>query len=109
MTTEHPDAKSGDLHFTFFSNHAHVLVLIARTPDVRMRELAVEIGITERAVQRIVDDLTTSGYLQTTKEGRRNHYQVQPHRSMRHPLVRHCTVGDLINLVNPKSGAPQLD
>ena len=49
--------------FTFLTNYAHVLLLIASDPGILMRELALQIGITERAVQRIVDDLTTAGYL----------------------------------------------
>ncbi len=60
--------------FTFLTNYAHVLLLIASDPSILMRELASQIGITERAVQRIVDDLTTAGYLVVTKDGRRNRY-----------------------------------
>jgi predicted transcriptional regulator len=77
-----------------------VLLLIARESDVRMRELANTIGITERAVQRIVEDLTSSGYLTVTKEGRRNHYQVRTDKSLRHPLTEHCSVSDLIHFMN---------
>lgn len=58
--------------FTLLTNHALVLVLIARARDIRMREIASHIGITERAVQRIIDDLTTHGYLAIVKDGRRN-------------------------------------
>ena len=57
--------------FALLTNHAHVLLAIAQKPDVRMREIAATIGITERAVQRIVDDLTTGGYILVTKDGRR--------------------------------------
>jgi predicted transcriptional regulator len=88
------------LGFTFLTNHAHVLIVIAREADVRMRELAAEVGITERAVQRIVDDLTSSGYLFVTKEGRRNHYKVQGGLPLRHVIERHCTIGELIDIVN---------
>lgn len=93
----HFDSQHG---FTFLTNYAHVLLLIARESDVRMRELANTIGITERAVQRIVEDLTTSGYLTVTKEGRRNHYQVRADKSLRHPLTQHCSVSDLIYFMN---------
>ncbi|WP_263359347.1 helix-turn-helix transcriptional regulator [Acidicapsa ligni] len=92
---------SAPIGFTFFSNHAHVLLLIARESDVRMRELAAEVGITERAVQRIIDDLTANGYVTVTKEGRRNLYQIQGDLPLRHPIERHCTIGSLIGLVFP--------
>jgi len=86
--------------FGFLTNYAHVLLLIARESDVRMRELANTVGITERAVQRIVEDLTSSGYLTVTKEGRRNHYEVLADKPLRHPLAQHCSVGDLIRFMN---------
>ena len=87
--------------FTFFTNHAHVLFLIARESDVRMRELAIEVGITERAVQRIVEDLTASGYLLVTKEGRRNHYQTQGTQPLRHAVEAHRNIGELIRFIYP--------
>jgi hypothetical protein len=87
--------------FTFFTNHAHVLLLIAQQERVRMRELATIVGITERAVQRIVDDLSVSGYLSITKEGRRNRYHIQTELPMRHPIQAHRNVGDLIHFVFP--------
>ena|ERR1700679_3762350 len=89
--------------FDFFTNHAHVLFLISRSANLRMRELAAEIGITERAVQRIVEDLTTSGYLVVTKEGRRNHYQVEWELPLRHPLEAHRTVGELVHCIFPRT------
>ncbi len=89
--------------FTFLTNYAHVLLLIANDPSILMRELASQIGITERAVQRIVDDLTTAGYLVVTKDGRRNRYQVVMDSPLRHELERHCNVGDLVGCVFPRS------
>ena len=87
--------------FTLLTNHAHVLVLIAQRPDVRMREIASTIGITERAVQRIVDDLTAAGYIVITKDGRRNRYEIRPESPIRHPLASHRNIGDLIRMVYP--------
>jgi predicted transcriptional regulator len=78
-----------------------VLVLIAKQPDIRMREIAAAIGITERAVQRIVDDLTSIGFIAVTKDGRRNRYTIQAEARLRHPLTRHRKVGDLIRFVDP--------
>jgi DNA-binding MarR family transcriptional regulator len=87
---------------TMLTNHAHVLVLIAGKPDIRMREIATTVGITERAVQRIVDDLTVTGYILVTKDGRRNCYEIRPEARLRHPLASHRSVGDLIRFVNPR-------
>jgi predicted transcriptional regulator len=88
-------------NITLLTNHANVLVLIAEKPDIRMREIAATIGITERAVQRIVDDLTVTGYITVTKDGRRNRYEIQPEARLRHPLASHRNVGDLIRFVHP--------
>jgi len=101
-------------HFwTFLSNHAHVLVCIGRDPDARLRDIADEVGITERAVHRLIADLVEEGYLEVTKEGRRNHYRVEANRPLRHSMESHCTVADLLELLcehAPKSvgehGAP---
>lgn len=86
---------------TFLTNHAHVLVLIAQRPDIRMREIAANVGITERAVQRIVDDLTTGGYIVVTKDGRRNRYEIQTDHHVGHALDQHRTLGDLVQIVFP--------
>ena len=95
-------SPSSQHEFTFLTNYAHVLLLIANDPNVLMRELASHVGITERAVQRIVEDLTTAGYLVVTKDGRRNRYQVRLDSPLRHELERHCNVGDLVGCVLPR-------
>jgi DNA-binding transcriptional ArsR family regulator len=94
-----PDAVPHE--FTLLTNHTHVLVIIAKQPDVRMREIAAAIGITERAVQRIVDDLTTTGLISVTKDGRRNRYAIRADTQLRHPLAQHRKVGDLIQFLFP--------
>jgi predicted transcriptional regulator len=103
MITTSPKTATLAHNITMLTNHTHVLVLIAEKPDVRMREIATNIGITERAVQRIVDDLTVTGYIVVTKDGRRNRYEIQPEARLRHPLANHRNVGDLIRFVNPRS------
>ena len=85
--------------WTFLTNHAHVLFCIAHDPEVRLRDVATRVGITERAVQRIVTDLEQEGYLVVSKEGRRNRYQLRPDRPLRHPIERHRSVEALIELV----------
>lgn len=85
--------------WTFLSNHTHVLLCLAREPDMRMRDVADRVGITERAVQRIVKELTDEGILVLDKIGRRNHYRVRRDHPLRHPLESHHTVGDLLKAV----------
>ena len=85
--------------WTFLTNHAHVLFCIARDPEVRLRDVAARVGITERAVQRIVTDLEAEGFLTISKEGRRNRYRLRPELPLRHPIERHRTVKALIDLM----------
>lgn len=86
--------------FTFLSNHSHVLLLLAAEPDLRLRDLAERVGITERAVQKIVADLEQAGVLTREKDGRRNHYLVHRDQPLRHPVEAHCTVADLVKMVH---------
>lgn len=96
--------KSGEVaaHWTFLTNHAHVLVCLSQGHHDTLREVANCVGITERAVQRIVADLESAGIITREKEGRRNTYQVNPDAHLRHDLEAHKTVGDLMEMV--KSG-----
>ncbi|MGC9292903.1 MAG: helix-turn-helix transcriptional regulator [Acidobacteriaceae bacterium] len=85
--------------WTFLTNHAHVLLLLSGDPEMRMRDAATAVGITERAVQRIVDDLSAAGYLAIKKAGRRNRYTVNTGMPLRHPVEAHCSVDGLIRFV----------
>lgn len=85
--------------WTFLSNHTYVLGCIAEDPDMVLREVAHKVGITERAVQRIVRDLEQAGVLRREKVGRRNHYRIQSQVRLRHPIERHCKVGALLDLL----------
>lgn len=82
--------------WTFLTNHAHVLLCLARGDELTARELGMRAGITERAVQVILSDLTGGGYLLKRKTGRRNVYTVNYGGQLRHPLEAHHSVGDLI-------------
>jgi DNA-binding MarR family transcriptional regulator len=82
--------------WTFLTNHTHVLFCIARDPEVRMRDVATAVGVTERAVQRIVLELEEAGYLVRTREGRRNHYEIRARMPLRHEIEQHCEVADLL-------------
>ncbi|MHC4887366.1 MAG: helix-turn-helix transcriptional regulator [Planctomycetota bacterium] len=86
--------------WTFLTNHAHVLLCIAKTPDCRLRDIASRVGITERAVHRIVGDLTEAGYLDVQRDGRCNVYVVHPEKKLRHPVETHRLVADLIRLID---------
>ena len=85
--------------WTFFSNYGHVLVCLARNREVRLRDVALEVGITERAIQKIVRDLQNAGYLTVSKQGRCNRYRINKRKTLRHGLESHCTVGKLLALV----------
>jgi predicted ArsR family transcriptional regulator len=96
-----PEARDMEIPsgWTFLTNHAHVLFCIAADPEVRIRDMADRVGITERAVQRIINDLEAESYVTVSKEGRRNRYQVNFGLPLRHPIERHRTVAALIELV----------
>ena len=86
--------------WTFFSNYGHVLVCLARNREARLRDVAADVGITERAVQKIVRDLQDEGFLTVSKQGRCNRYRINRRKSLRHDLESHCTVGKLLVLVS---------
>jgi len=86
--------------WTFFSNHGHVLVCIAQDSEMLLREVADLVGITERAVQRIIHELEEEGYLKKAKTGRRNNYQVIESMPLRHQLESHCKIGALLKVIN---------
>jgi Mn-dependent DtxR family transcriptional regulator len=85
--------------WTFFSNYGHVLVCLARNRKARLRDVALEVGITERAVQKIVRDMQEAGFLTVSKQGRCNRYRIKKRKVLRHGLESHCTVGKLLALV----------
>jgi MarR family len=85
-----------DRRWTLLSNHGHVLVCIARDPTARLRDIAAEVGITERSVSLIVTDLVAAGMVRRERIGRRSRYQVVPDRPMRHPLEAAHPIGDLL-------------
>lgn len=92
------DAPAG---WTFLSNHTHVLVCLAGEDDPTLREIAARVGVTERAVQRIVAELEQAGVVERRREGRRNVYRLNTDVPLRHPLEAHCRVGDLIQAILP--------
>ncbi|MEZ6087422.1 MAG: winged helix-turn-helix domain-containing protein [Pirellulaceae bacterium] len=83
--------------WTFLTNHAHVMIVLHNEPDLVLREVALRVGITERAVQRITQDLEAEGFILRQRIGRKNHYQVVTNLPLRHPIESHRTLGDLLN------------
>lgn len=87
--------------WSLFTNHANVLLAITRNPDIRLRELAAEVGISERAVKRIVADLERAGYIQRERHGRRNHYEINTEAAVANPVAHGVQLGALIAALIP--------
>ena len=85
--------------WSFLTNHAQVLVCIAHDPGVRLRDIAVKLGITERTAYGIVTDLTKAGYVVKDKDGRRNRYMVQAHLPLRAAVSGERTIGEVLDLL----------
>jgi DNA-binding MarR family transcriptional regulator len=100
LSVGNDDAADAGGSWTFLTNHAHVLVAVSRDPDLRQRDIAALVGITEGAVQRIVHELEVAGYLRHERVGRRNRYQVVTDLPLRHPLETNHTVGDILATLN---------
>lgn len=84
--------------WTFLSNHGHILVALSRNPNARIRDLAAEVGITERAAQAIVNDLEADGYITKVRVGRRNEYRLHPELHFRHPAESERAIGSLLEI-----------
>lgn len=104
ISQNRPNAGSSTNRWTFLTNHAHVLIALHVEPESVLREVALRVGITERAVQRIIQDLEEEGFIRREKVGRKNKYEVLTDESLRHPLESHRTIGDLLRLIkNPNA------
>jgi hypothetical protein len=90
--------------WSFLTNHGQTLLCIAHDPDVRLRDIAAALGITERSAYAIVGDLTDAGYVLKKRDGRRNRYAVQQHRRLPEPKLRDRTVGDFLELLVDDNG-----
>lgn len=91
--------------WTFLTNHAQVLLCLAETPDIRLREVAGRVGITERATQRILAELVEAGYVQTVRVGRRNSYTVDREHAMRHTAQLGYEIGALLEALSSQPPA----
>lgn len=87
-----------DRRWTFLTNHGHVLVALSRTPDLRVRDLADHVGISERAVVSILHDLEAAGYIGKQRVGRRNTYRLDPDMHLRHPAESTVPIAALLKI-----------
>ena len=85
--------------WTFLSNHTHVLLCLAMDGDARIRDVADRVGLTERAVQRIITELEEAGTIERQRIGRRNHYVIHREIPFRHPLESTHSVGELLEVL----------
>lgn len=105
MRTSDPQRLDAvNLKWTFFSNHFHVLIQLHKNPSLILRIVAREIGITERAVQRIIADLEEGGIIERERIGRQNRYRINLEQPLRHPLESNHTIGELLELIAVSRG-----
>lgn len=93
------DKKNQNSNWTFLTNHAHVLLCLVKSPTIRVRDIAEEVGITERAVQHIIFDLDNEGYIDRVKDGRNNVYKVHQDKFLRHQIESHQKISGLVSFV----------
>jgi hypothetical protein len=98
-STAAPSPKEGGPRWTFLTNHSHVLIVLHAEPELVLREVAARVGITERAVQRVVQDLEEGGFIRRERVGRQNRYEVLTDVPLRHPIESHRDIGDLLKLI----------
>lgn len=91
-------------NWTFLTNHGRSLLCIARDPDVRLRDIAATLGITERSAYGIVNDLVDAGYVLKSREGRRNRYQVQTHLPLPELTSQEQAIGEVLALLTGRNG-----
>lgn len=87
--------------WAFLSNHGRALLCIARDPEVRLREIATDLDVTERSAYSIVSDLAEAGYIVKERDGRRNRYQIQHHLPLPEALDREQAIGEVLRVLAP--------
>jgi MarR family len=91
--------------WTFLTNHAQVLVCIARDPGVRLRDIGERVGITERAAHRIVAELADAGYITRHRNGRRNHYTINADLPLPDTIAHEQNIGQLLHILTATHGS----
>jgi hypothetical protein len=100
-------SESTEPDWAFLTNHAHVLICIAREPEVRLRDSGDKLGITERAAHRIVVALADAGYIKRQRNGRRNHHTINAHLPLPDPIAREQNIGALLKTLTVKHRSPR--
>ena len=95
--------KESESNWTFLTNHSHVLLCLADTSSMRIRDIAETVGITERAVLHIISDLDKNGYIERIREGRCNTYKINMRKKLRHPIEAHRKISGLISFIHKKT------
>ena len=103
---EATDTSPSTREFSFLTNHGKAVLLIAHDPQIRMRDIARLLDITERATQRIVADLDRAGYIERKRVGRRNQYTVSTHRTLGLPTQRDLDIKSLLAVLAASNGSP---
>ena len=85
--------------WTFLTTHARVMLLVAHDPEVRLRDIAASLDITERSAFGIIADLVEAGYVLKEKDGRRNRYHIQAHLPLSEPASQERTIGEVLSLL----------
>ena len=98
--SERKSGRNSSTGWTFLTNHTHVLAMLHANPETVLREVALEVGITERAVQRIIHDLEEAGFIERERIGRHNRYHILESQPLRHPIESHRNIGDLLDLIS---------
>jgi len=99
-TTTNLETDAALPRWTFLTNHAHVLAVLDSNPEIVLRQVADRVGITERAVQRIIHDLEGDGFIKRERVGRQNRYRILKQKALRHPIESHRDIGDLLALIS---------
>jgi DNA-binding IclR family transcriptional regulator len=97
-------SRNAQTGWHFVTNHTQVLLCISTNPDIRLRDIATRVGITERSAQRIVADIVAEGYVMRQRMGRRNQYAINREKEMRHPEQFGLEIGPLLDLLRRETG-----
>lgn len=103
MSADHENGRAN--RWYLLSTHGLVLLAVARAPRARIRDIAAEVGITDRACQRVLNDLTSSGFLSRRRVRRRNEYTVHVAQPMPHPLTESHTLAHLLHTLGGQGWA----
>ena len=99
--------KERTTRWSFLTNHARIVLCIAKDPGIRLREIGEAVGITERAAHRIVTELAASGYISRRRDGRRTHYTIESNLPLPDSLARGKRVGDLLTILGAQESDPR--